>query len=1532
MNLIKQIKQDYKTNSKIKLEFPDKIYEGQIICIEDNFIRLQTNTGISVISNKLLENILCYDIYNQNLEETKKDNTPNYIEKDLPKGYKDIIQSLKELKFEFPNENFVFKLKKGINRYNTDDNTYELAQHLNGLYDKYNYAIKQTEKEKQEKLSQILNVLKTLHANNYFDDDLRFNIAFINYKINNLNQAIEILKKTHNLDLKSVMNHFLSYLLFKNKEYLNATYYFANYFVAENIDIKAEDFIFFIKLLEQTRLFEAFKQVIQKNLKDKNTQKFEIIYFSLLYLININGFIDEFSEQINIYSESFDIENYIQKNLNLLLSKTTTFINPIIEKDNKNYIISPNAEIYSYSNNYGFLRFINNQKQQITAQFSLNDILDEDLKKQVNQVNFLKTIQVFCSIIDDRRRGVKAFAIQKPKDVNLIIESAQRYIDDEDFEKAYSLLEQFPDNEKALDLKNKIPKKTQTEYPKSTSETKVSSPVARYSRISTNSSVSNYRGNNYSKANIARQKKDWDTAKIYFKKAIEQNENAESAIKDLASIYAQEGNYKDSINLVEDNLKKMSNKETAFNFLSNIYTKAEEYQKSINILENLLTLPPPVNINIREKRNIEINRKKAYCYIKLKNYSNAKKLLNAILRKQPEDNITQKWLNELIEAERTGSYKKIDTFFNARDFSSLISGLSNLILKALDKKEFDGIPATAIATGNFTHETLNTIRSHIEKAGRARPRERAGYLLSEATLMQILEPENEYQLKSVLARYCNAMALSCATDNYPPDVIRNYYLEAFSLEQDWLSLDRQVGIFLASFELSGEELVIQNQKRIEIERAINLIFNTENQPTFLWDSILEMSIVNPTITANILWKIYENDKARKSAFSFLNSINVNIFDNATKGDFRTKWNEAREKRKQDFDSWSDTIKALENPTNIDALSNIIENSLKQLKTGWLQQTDSFRLESIKRDVIRTIQEYLLQTTYDEKERLFDIASASIERIIKDIESKPTRFSFEGFISLLNHINKLLKNHFENLKNASTPIISLKILGEVAVIDNKVCMQVAIRNEEKQKSSIYDIKLSLENTESCQLIGEPVFSPEVLKGGDEKIEKLLVKVSPQVVEQKVGDIKLKCSYKSRNTDDENVIISEQTINLYDEKEFELIDNVFARFANSNAVTDKSMFYGRDEFIKQIVDTFLNSKSKCIVIYGQKRSGKSSVLHHLKNALNATSEAFCISFSLGTIITELSIASFYYKILSEIKKELGILNRKGIEIPDFNNVNYEEIEKRPVIIFEEKIEDFLEKCQSIRSWKTKKFILLIDEFTYLYSSIQKGIIPGEFMHTWKSIIEKNYFNSVLIGQDVMPAFIAKFSNDFGVTEDIRLSYLKKEDAKALIEKPIWYNKKNESRYIGNAVEKIIDYTAGNPYYIQIFCARLVDYMNTNKAIRVTEVTVKEVADSLIKGNQSLSEEKEFDNLLTAGDADLEINPVPYTIEVLKQIAYSSKNLGACSLDSIKEGLACKVDIISKLDDIIQDLRRRQVISFNQGLYRIQVQLFHEWLLNH
>jgi hypothetical protein len=203
-----------------------------------------------------------------------------------------------------------------------------------------------------------------------------------------------------------------------------------------------------------------------------------------------------------------------------------------------------------------------------------------------------------------------------------------------------------------------------------------------------------------------------------------------------------------------------------------------------------------------------------------------------------------------------------------------------------------------------------------------------------------------------------------------------------------------------------------------------------------------------------------------------------------------------------------------------------------------------------------------------------------------------------------------------------------------------------------------------------------------------------------------------------------------------------------------------------------------------------------------------------------------------------------------------------------------------------WSNKKLVLLIDEFTYIYTAIQKKQLSDQFMKTWKSFSEKGYFNSVLIGQDIMPKFKSAYPNEFGVTEDKRLSYLKKSDAIELIEKPIWDNTRSRSRFLGKATDLILDYTSSNPYYVQIFCARLVDYMNEHKAISVTEADVHDVAESFIKGEQALTADK-FDNLITAGDADLDAFNAKDVLFALKAIAIASKILDRCSREGINLG---------------------------------------------
>lgn len=274
---------------------------------------------------------------------------------------------------------------------------------------------------------------------------------------------------------------------------------------------------------------------------------------------------------------------------------------------------------------------------------------------------------------------------------------------------------------------------------------------------------------------------------------------------------------------------------------------------------------------------------------------------------------------------------------------------------------------------------------------------------------------------------------------------------------------------------------------------------------------------------------------------------------------------------------------------------------------------------------------------------------------------------------------------------------------------------------------------------------------------------------------------------------------------------------------------------------------------------------------------------------------------------------------------------EDEFNPLNTFTSYMMKFKRACKSTEGWQEKNLVVMIDEFTYLYTEIKNGHISPSIMKQWKAVTQNDraQFSVVLVGQDVVPSFKKEdyARNAFGVIEDIRLTYLQEVPARELIEKPI-LDENGNSRYIGNAVARIIEYTSRNPYYIQIFCSRLVNYMNSNKSITVTEADVNEVAKSFVVGDQALEEDK-FDNLIRAGETeDLQEYPESEIIRVLREIAIGSKNIGYCSRNGIDA-----LDDKQREDDILKHLVDREVLEKKgEDNYKIQVKLFQEWLLNH
>ena len=246
----------------------------------------------------------------------------------------------------------------------------------------------------------------------------------------------------------------------------------------------------------------------------------------------------------------------------------------------------------------------------------------------------------------------------------------------------------------------------------------------------------------------------------------------------------------------------------------------------------------------------------------------------------------------------------------------------------------------------------------------------------------------------------------------------------------------------------------------------------------------------------------------------------------------------------------------------------------------------------------------------------------------------------------------------------------------------------------------------------------------------------------------------------------------------------------------------MFFGREELIQNIAQAIRESRtqSKSVMVFGQKRSGKSSVLYHLKESLKEDKELLILDLgNMSTLLDRHAQTSLLHQFLNGILRALErAIRRKHqdgfsyLELPTPGREFYNH--PAPMQLFEDifrTLKDLTDDQKGQEDWRGVRVVLLIDEFQYIYEPIIKDEIPDSFMQNWKALLQANYFSAVLVGQDVMPKFKLQFPNEFGTTQDERVTYLKEGDARKLIDEPIRIGgRQGDSRYREQAIERILD----------------------------------------------------------------------------------------------------------------------------------------------
>lgn len=242
---------------------------------------------------------------------------------------------------------------------------------------------------------------------------------------------------------------------------------------------------------------------------------------------------------------------------------------------------------------------------------------------------------------------------------------------------------------------------------------------------------------------------------------------------------------------------------------------------------------------------------------------------------------------------------------------------------------------------------------------------------------------------------------------------------------------------------------------------------------------------------------------------------------------------------------------------------------------------------------------------------------------------------------------------------------------------------------------------------------------------------------------------------------------------------------------NPVTGES-FFGREELLQQAENTFRTPGLPAVVIYGQRRIGKTSILRELQRRLKAS----------GSPVVYLDLMDMANKPFGELLKLLARTIAKEIQLP--NNSIPQTFDDEG-IIFQR---DFLPQVYGALA-TNQRIVLLFDEFDVLDIAQRERLSPTvaankffEILREWMREEPKLFFGFVLGRElnDLDTDFFATFKS--GLSH--RVSVLDRETVQKIITAP------SSLRYTDEAVEKIYRLTHGHPYFTQLLCKLAFDHI--------------------------------------------------------------------------------------------------------------------------
>ena len=815
---------------------------------------------------------------------------------------------------------------------------------------------------------------------------------------------------------------------------------------------------------------------------------------------------------------------------------------------------------------------------------------------------------------------------------------------------------------------------------------------------------------------------------------------------------------------------------------------------------------------------------------------------------------------------------------------------------------------------------------------------------------------------SKLREFCNYKAYEEALQPiHKPDVVR-FYLQEFVSLITIVARSSATNIiilkYLTSYQNDSQKLLrafnqnIKKDAPKEIENILEELCNFQDF-NILWDGLMTFGQRNGAIADSLCSISYSCENFRDKSIQYMHDNDIDITIGATEDQFRKAWNEASLKHGRQNHDTANRLVYLTKATTIMEFAEKANNEINYCVENniWINQLDKDRILKIRDNTIPIIKNYIEDNKFQNKERYYTELIRDVERAIDGVLRHPSSLTYNGIIQILNHIDKLSKESFERVIENSEPKLRVKLLNDYVIADKDgiASLQFNVFTQ-TTASPISQIELLVKADDDITLIGEPspVIYSKSLNGGNKAIFTQRIQISQNVIRSGGTGISVTCNFRKRDNLMDH-IDTKLPLRLKSEDSFKpLVNPYVVGQPLSFGIQGKiDTFYGRNELIAKIEDQLLAPVPYHCILYGQKRSGKTSIINKLRYDLGAKDGPFlCVEFSVPSLLPRFTFKDFLYKIISTIGSVLEDCQDNGIETPNYVAPLTDEFNKMvidhgsEITAFKKELRKLNKAFRDMPGWEHKRILLLIDEFTTIYNQIRHRKLDETFMELWKAATQDSQFtiSEVLIGQSITPKFQREpyASNAFQVFHRWEVTYLEPKYAKDLIINPI-KDEQGDGRYVEAAYKKMYELTAGSPYYLQWLCYMTVEYINDNKLLRVTEPDVNAVAEKMIaKMNVD-----NFDNLFDDGGGHIEASNEKVPLEEKEKRLATEVNTKAI-LKSIALGIGengfCKRDKISipdvseaEIDEILKDLSDRKVIQIEgKDQYKIIVKLFEKWIV--